>query len=164
MHKSYLCLSAIIAFTCIIGCERKYCKEAGCDGWTKVSYDQPISGPYALRVSTSGLSVSARCPLSLASAQPVGAQQARLGCDAHSFEVAVASGPDGATRYGSHAADADPIVFHVELTPQSADAGASVAEVQVHIVHTMQPNGPDCSPTCRSREGRAKFHTNHSPH
>lgn len=147
-------LLVVAVLACLGGCERKFCKEGGCDGWTKVTYAHPIQGPYELRISTGGLAVSTRCPQSLQGAQPVGAQQARLGCDEHSFEVAVVSSPDGATQYGSHAADADPIEFHVEVTPLAPGSAASVGDAQVQIVHTLQPNGPECSPTCRGREGR----------
>lgn len=152
--KRYWWLVLVATVACVAGCERKLCKEAGCAGWTKVTYARPIQGAYELRVSTRGLAVSTRCPQSLQGAQPVGAQQARLGCDEQSFEVAVARGPDGATKYGSHAPDADPIEFRIEVTPLLPGSVASVGEARVQIVETVQPNGPGCSPTCRGRQGR----------
>src|SRR5690606_37331031 len=124
---------------------------------------QPIAGPYDLNVSTQGLTASTRCPQSLKTAQPSGAQGVRLGCSEDYFQIAVTRGLDGLSKYGDHAADADPIEFRVQVTPladaaapgsaELAPAAASSGSVQVHITSTFQPNGPECVPTCRSRGG-----------
>ena len=56
-------------------------------------------------------------------------------------------------------ADADPIEFHVEVTPLAPGSATSSGYVRVQIVHTLQPNGPECSPTSRGREGRITLGT-----
>lgn len=173
--------SALMMIACTTACERKTCREAGCDAWTRVTYAHPIAGPYDLSVSTKGLTASTRCPQSLNTAQPSGVQGARLGCSEHFFEIAVDKELDGTSRYGDNAPDAEPIEFRVQVTPVAdaaapgsaapgsaapgsaapgsaavapAPAPASSGSVRASITSILQPNGPECVPICRSREGR----------
>lgn len=134
------------------GCSRKMCKEAGCYGWLKVTYSRPVSTPYDLNVTTRGLTLSTHCPQNVREARAVGANEARLGCDATSFELATRDDAKGTSPYGDNPADADPVSLNVTIHPLSSDSPPLKGQVQVHIAHVERPNGPECTPTCYGRE------------
>jgi len=128
------------------------CKEAGCFAWLKVTYSQPVSTPYELNVTTRGLALSTRCPQNVREARPADANEARLSCDASSFELATPDDAKGTSPYGDNPADADPISLSVTIRPLSSGSPASKGRVQVPITHIERPNGPECTPTCYGRE------------
>jgi hypothetical protein len=144
--------SALFTLSTILGCSHERCKEAGCTGGAQVTFDRAVTVPYELTVRTSGLALSAHCPLAARDAKPVGPNAAILFCDGNGFMVATANAVNGgATQVGSNPVDATTLRFDVGLVL------AGVAPIQlntnVELKHVERPNGPNCPSVCYGRQG-----------
>jgi len=114
------------------------CTEVGCSNEAVVTFPGGlVSGPYNLTLQNSGGSETYACndPQTAAELPP------EVDCNAGGFELTDSD-------FGSRS------TVTVTLTDADENLIAGPAEVVLQAVETLQPNGPDCDPTCVIRNGR----------
>ncbi|MEM6292962.1 MAG: hypothetical protein AAGA54_16930 [Myxococcota bacterium] len=116
------------------------CTEVGCENEAVVTFPAGlITGPYELTLSNGSQMETYICnDQSRAPENPEG-----VSCDAAGFELV---GSVFAARSS---------VF-VTIISETGDALLERREVTLQAVETVQPNGPDCEPTCVVRNGRVQ--------
>lgn len=114
------------------------CTEVGCSNEAVVTYPPGLlSGPYNLTLQGSGESETYACgdPQTAAELPP------EVDCNAAGFELTDSD-------FGARS------TVTVTITDMDQNEIAGPVEVVLQAVETVQPNGPDCEPTCFVRNGR----------
>jgi len=114
------------------------CTEVGCSNEAVVTYPGGlVSGPYNLTLQNSGQSETYACndPQTAAELPP------EVDCNAGGFELAD-------SEFGARS------TVTVTITDPDENVIAGPTEVVLQAVETLQPNGPDCEPSCVIRHGR----------
>lgn len=114
------------------------CTEVGCSNEAVVTYPGGlVSGPYNLTLQNGGGSETYVCndPQTAAELPP------EVDCNGSGFELTDSD-------FGSRS------TVTVTITDLDENVLAGPAEVVLQAVETLQPNGPDCEPTCVVRNGR----------
>ncbi len=114
------------------------CTEVDCNNEAVVTYPAGlVSGPYNLTLSVGGDSETYACndPQTAAELPP------EIDCDGAGFELT--DSPFGLRS-----------TVMVTITDADENLIAGPTEVVLQAVETVQPNGPDCEPTCVIRNGR----------
>ncbi len=128
------CLT-VIASSCS---DTASCTEVDCNNEAVVTYPAGlVSGPYNLTLQTGGDMETYACndPQTAADLPP------EVDCDGAGFELT--DSPFGLRS-----------TVTVTLTDPDENLIAGPLEVVLQAVETVQPNGPDCEPTCVIRNGR----------
>lgn len=117
------------------------CTEIGCESVATVTYDGSVSGGYLLMVQAGGMSGMAECnaPPSPDAIEP----PEWLSCDASSFEMVGAAADDNSVLVTIVLMDPDETVL----------IGNADVALPADPDNLIQPNGPDCEPTCFERRG-----------
>ena len=114
------------------------CTEVGCTNEAVVTYPTGlVSGPYNLTLRNGSDMETYACndPQTAADLPP------EVDCDAAGFELVD-------SPYGLRS------TVTVTITDADENLIAGPVEVILQAVETVQPNGPDCEPTCFIRNGR----------
>jgi hypothetical protein len=138
--RRHLRASSFAALTWALasGCTDDACTLAACESELSVDYgDIVVNEPYALTIVLGGETVSVTC----LSDNPDDAPPPEfLECDAGGFEIT-----------GERA---DNTTVSVAVVPLSTgEAVIPNALVTLTVQEVLQPNGPDCEPTCYRRVG-----------
>jgi hypothetical protein len=131
-----------ILLTPILACDGiGTCTEVGCEHRAAVSFPPgTATGPFDLHVGDGIDMVSARC--NDPEAEQDTEETSSLSCDSSGF-----------TLTGHPLANARSLRVTV-VDVHTGDAPIANAEVVLDVVDTLQPNGPNCEPTCFVRNGQ----------
>ncbi len=137
MLRPLLCLALLMTPGCAAG--GLECTEVDCNNEAVVTYPSGlVSGPYSLTLSQGGEMETFACN-DPETAADLPAEVTR--CDASGFELID-------SRFGVRS------TVTVTLADPDGNLIAGPTEVVLSAVETLQPNGPDCEPTCIIRNGR----------
>ena len=125
----------------VSGCGGTECTLIDCSDEAIVSLPMDlIDGPYDIVVESEHGTLVSRC---LTAAPPEGPENApELKCDATQFQIE--DGPVASSR-------------EIRVTITDVDTGdvlADAVDVTLEVAMEIQPNGPDCEPTCYERNGQ----------
>jgi len=121
-----------------LGCGGETCTLADCESTISVDYGSVVvSEPYHLTINPGGDTTSVVC---LATGPEVEPLPEWLACDANGFQIT------------GDFADETTITVAV-VTVASQEALIANALVPLTVDQVIQPNGPDCDPTCYDRVG-----------
>lgn len=138
--RRYLRASSFAALTLALasGCTYGACTEVACESELSVDYGNiVVNEPYALTLVLGGETISVTCLSDNPDDEPV---PEFLDCDAGGFEIT-----------GERA---DNTTVSVAVVPLSTgEAVIPNALVTLTVQEVLQPNGPDCDPTCYRRTG-----------
>lgn len=130
--------------TCLLLCSSSCaggdgtCTDAGCANEAVVTYPAGlVSGPYTLTLRNGGDTETYACN----DPQTAADLPADITCNASGFELV--DSPFGIRS-----------TVTVTITDDEENLIAGPTEVVLQAVETVQPNGPDCEPTCFIRNGR----------
>lgn len=120
------------------GCGSTACTEIGCESSVAVDYgDVVVNEPYSLTINPGGQTVSVICLSDNPDDEP---PPEWLSCDEDGFEIT-----------GERAENTTLSVAVVPLS--TGEAVIPNALVTLTVDEALQPNGPDCEPTCYRRVG-----------
>lgn len=134
----------VLALACVGGSAcagSEACTELGCTSTVRVDYDAPISEPYLLYVTVGERDDMIRC-------NDDGSLESQdnpdwIDCDPRGFE------------YEGEEANENSVLITIQLL--DADETVLVGNELVNLPASedlIQPNGPDCDPTCVERRGQ----------
>jgi hypothetical protein len=128
----------LFSFACSSGCGSSVCTEIGCDSTLLVDFgDTVVNEPYTLTINPGGQLVSVICLSNDPTDEP---PPEWLECSANGFQIT--------------GEQAENTTISVAVVPISTgEAVIPNALVTLTVNETMQPNGPDCEPTCYQRVG-----------
>lgn len=128
----------VLGLAAIAGCGAGECTEIGCESSLEVSYGVVVNEPYELTVDAGLGPTTVTCLPDQPDAEP---PPDWLECDAAGFTITDEVAATSTTVRVSVVTleDEEPIVANV-LVP-------------LMVVEILEPNGPDCEPTCVVRRG-----------
>ena len=138
MLRTWLALASLVLGGTSCSDTAASCTEVGCSNEAVVTYPGGlVAGPYNLTLRNGGQSETYACgdPQTAAELPP------EVDCNAGGFELTD-------SEFGARS------TVTVTITDPDEDVIAGPVEVVLQAVETLQPNGPDCEPTCVVRNGR----------
>lgn len=142
MNPATIILRALLpswALLTLAGCGGESCSLAGCESTVIVDYGSVVvNEPYELVIDLDGAKQTYQCLAEDPEAEPL---PEWLSCDAGGFEAT-----------GDFATTTTVSVLVVPLSTQEAPFPTELVPLMVQ--EELQPNGPDCEPTCYVRRGQ----------